>query len=78
LYPNPASSKITAQYFSDKESKADFVIADLSGRVLLQMEQLLMKGEGNYSIDVSMLVNGQYLIIVFENGQRTVRAFVRN
>ena len=78
LYPNPASSGITAQYFSVKDSEAHFVITDLSGRVILEMEQALMKGEDNYSIDVSTFEKGQYLFIVLEDGKRTVQSFVKN
>ncbi len=78
LYPNPANAKITVQYLCDKETSATFMITDLSGRMVLQMSQLLSKGERNYTLDISSLEKGQYLFVIVEDGQRTLQSFVKN
>ena len=78
LYPNPANSKITAQYFSDQESEALFIVANLSGRILIQSERKLTKGDWNYPIDLSNIEKGQYLLIVSDNGRNTVQSFMKH
>ncbi|XOV66197.1 MAG: T9SS type A sorting domain-containing protein [Fluviicola sp.] len=77
LYPNPASSKVSVQYFSNKESEARFAIVDISGRIIFEKEQMILKGKNNCPVDISTLDKGQYLFTVVMDGEKTVQSFVK-
>ena len=72
LYPNPASTELNVSFDNGIASLVE--VYGMNGRLIqtLQPENSLLK------IDVSNLENGVYLIhIMADNGQRTIKKFVK-
>jgi len=78
LFPNPATEKITVQYLSSSETSAQFIILDLSGRIVLERMQQLQKGNRVYDLDIHSLDRGQYILVVLDQDQQTTESFVKN
>lgn len=63
ISPNPANSSTTIRYKTDRSGVADIIVADFSGKILLQRKVLLQAGENNISIsEVVKFTNGVYNI----------------
>lgn len=71
-YPNPAHDKI---YISDAIGVTSAQISDLSGKVLLQIEDL----QTQESINISMLDKGVYVLeLSSDHGSKQVQRFVKH
>lgn len=77
LSPNPATDYIRAQVSFDKKTDANFIIADISGRVLqMQSKQGVLKE--TFSFDTKNLAPGTYLMRVStDEGTRTKKFVVQ-
>ena len=72
IYPNPAKEKVNIVVSSFAERKANFIITDLTGKVVLQQNQQIMNGENNIQLNVNNLTAGTYLLkVVCDNGCET-------
>ena len=69
LSPNPTKGIFVLQYFSTGSSRMNYSIKDLSGKTLLQYRAKLDDGYNQFSIDLSELPNGVYLVDAFDNKQ---------
>ena len=65
LYPNPASSEVTATYFSDIE-QGILEIYNTMGTKLMEVK--LPKGQSSYKFSVAHLAKGYYKVILKEKG----------
>ena len=72
IYPNPAKEKVNIVVSSFAERKANFIITDLTGKVVLQQNQQIMNGENNIQLNVNSLTAGSYILkVVCDNGCET-------
>lgn len=74
VYPNPSNEKlnISAQGFGIVQ----LVICDLAGRIIMDLKEIDLNVL--QTIDVQMLTNGIYTIVIDENGKNHVIKFSKN
>ncbi len=60
--PNPASDFFMVQFLAQTDVNVDYVIADMTGRIVLQDRYLATKGQNLLNIDVYNLANGTYFL----------------
>jgi hypothetical protein len=68
LFPNPATEQVVVQVPMESDGKVSVTILDPSGKAALTQQQMLTKGENQFSFDVSQLPNGVYFVQV-RNGE---------
>jgi hypothetical protein len=68
LFPNPATEQVVVQVPMESDGKVSVTILDPSGKAALTQQQMLTKGENQFSFDVSKLPNGVYFVQV-RNGE---------
>jgi trimeric autotransporter adhesin len=64
LSPNPATDNIKAGITSATECSADWQVIDIAGRVLIQSNASLKKGNNELMINISSLASGTYYLKV--------------
>ena len=73
FYPNPATSKLNIQVPNPQSEKLQLKVFNLNGQVLIsQQTQITM----NYTLDVSQLPQGNYLLKLLGKNEVFVRKFV--
>lgn len=61
---------------SPQEQETDFVVSDMSGRVLLKSKQYLMRKHNNIQLPLADLISGTYVLSVRQGTQVDARKFV--
>ncbi len=69
VYPNPASDIINISITADNDGNAQLSIYDLSGKLLVDTEKVIVKGENTLSLDISFLKNGTYILKTVDEGK---------
>jgi hypothetical protein len=64
VYPNPVKNNITIKIHSPKAEKANVVITDATGKVILQQNCALTQGVNNIKMQMSSIAKGNYLLKV--------------
>jgi hypothetical protein len=64
LYPNPATSIVTLEIYSTKNTNATIKILDVAGKLVQQIEASLEQGANKNSIDISNAASGTYTVKV--------------
>jgi hypothetical protein len=70
IYPNPAKTKTSFQYFAENKGKADIIITNIAGKLIDKFFQNVNKGFNVKEIDVSKYENGIYFIHVNTNSSK--------
>jgi len=73
VYPNPASSEVTIGFSSDKETRYSVTVADMTGRIIFNVDHNSVVGVNQYEMDLSTLAKGIYLIIL-NNGEEVLQS----
>lgn len=60
--PNPASDFYMVQFKAEADALLDYVVADMTGRVVLQSRYDCMEGSNQLNINVRDLANGAYVV----------------
>ena len=76
LYIAPKSNQLEISLSSLMEDKADFIVSDMSGRVLCQYQYALFKENNNMVLTCGELVAGVYVLSVRQNRRLVSRKFV--
>jgi len=74
VYPNPANGKLTVKLQQALTGNSSLVIADISGRVVLQ--QQVKNGQKNIDLDVSKFNDGRYFIKISNSNELINQSFV--
>lgn len=74
--PNPMKHSTQLSFYSSNEGKASLSISDMSGKILQQKELIVQEGNNNMFYDVSNIPNGQYLLTLEINGQKTSKSII--
>lgn len=74
IYPNPSSAVITVEVPEGLYSDY-FKVADISGRIIIN--ESIRINNRTASIDISMLENGLYFLILFNNNEVLTSPFVK-
>lgn len=64
IYPNPVKNNLYIEVENDKAEKAPLQITDMQGRILKQQLCILQKGSVFFSVDISTLANGTYILFL--------------
>lgn len=64
LYPNPTTSDLSLDVFSRQEDQAIIIITDISGRVIKNQSYQMQMGHNHYSIDVTDIQSGLYIMTI--------------
>jgi hypothetical protein len=71
LYPNPAGSLVNIDYWSDSKGEAQVSITDGVGRSVKHVATPLEQGKNTFSLDISQLPTGFYLVRMRTAGKVT-------
>jgi endonuclease I len=74
VYPNPTREKLVVKLQQALSEKSQLVIADLSGRIVMQ--QQVTGGQKNIDLSVSHLPAGRYFIKISNNSELINQSFV--
>ena len=74
--PIPASTSMNINFVSEKGTKAMLVISDLYGNNFINKEVEIAEGTNNFSVDVSSLTNGKYILQIQSAGSEAARLSV--
>lgn len=72
VYPNPATSVVNVKYNFGSNSRADVVIRNVIGKVVYNKDLGKVSGEQQFSLDVSNLSAGIYMVELHTNGKKAV------
>lgn len=76
VYPNPATSDLSFELSLDKVSNATARVMDITGRTVLTKDLgKVQTGVRKFTVDVSGLNNGMYIIEVATEGARAISKF---
>ena len=73
LYPNPATSKLNIQVPNPQSEKLQLKVFNLNGQVLINQQ---IQNIADYSLDISKLPQGNYLLKLLGKNEVFVRKFV--
>lgn len=77
MYPNPVEANtLHLTYITELPGTVQLLILDLSGRVLLQQSEPVTPGEQVFSVNISSLAQGSYLLQLSDGERRGVRKVV--
>lgn len=77
IYPIPANSDfIDVRYYSEQSGWTQINIFDLNGRMLRQYNKQIGVGEQQFSVDISTLVAGNYMLQIANDTQRGAKLFI--
>ncbi|MCY7291197.1 MAG: T9SS type A sorting domain-containing protein, partial [Ferruginibacter sp.] len=77
IYPNPVYSKLNAQAYFEKNGVAVVNILAVDGKVILQKNVTVQKGNNIISLDVNTIVSGIYFIKIENETNRYIQKFVK-
>ena len=78
LFPNPTlAEKITVSYTSNESSSINVNVFALDGRLLMQQPEQLVIEEHTFSIDITSLDKGNYIIQLDDGKRKGARKFLK-
>lgn len=78
VYPNPASDNITLSYSLTEQAEVNVVVRDLTGKVVLAMNQgLLGAGAYNLTIESASFAQGMYTVTLNANGATSTQKLIK-
>ena len=79
LYPNPVQNELKFNLLSDKKTRYNVWVNDISGKVLMKLPPPLFEIGNNYfTINTANLPKGVYTLVVADNTNKYVRKFIKN
>ena len=76
IYPNPVADALYIDYLLAESGTVEISVLDLQGRVIEKKSQDLQEGMQHQAYDTQNLAAGTYLLMVSNNGQRSVKRFM--
>jgi hypothetical protein len=76
IYPNPVADALYIDYLLAESGTVEISVLDLQGRVIEKKSQDLQEGMQHQAYDTQNLAAGTYLIMVSNDGQRSVKRFM--
>jgi hypothetical protein len=72
MYPNPAGNNLTVEYNTEFNDNSTVNVYDMSGRLVLSNSFTSTKGLNTWSIDLSELMNGLYMVELINSNDRII------
>ncbi|MFK5857207.1 MAG: GEVED domain-containing protein [Bacteroidota bacterium] len=76
IYPNPSSGIFNIELTSNTNNPIDIKVVNIVGRTVLNIDNIIISGTHTEKIDISSFADGNYNIIVTNNGVPTVSKIV--
>lgn len=77
VYPNPSvTDEVNISLSSNENCNVSVTVLDLNGRLLQRQQEILFTGEQTFSINISLLNKGSYLIQLDDGQSRNYRKLV--
>lgn len=76
LYPNPASTELSLEYFTNNNEKVKVQLIDMMGRSLKTVEMQVQKGNNVIKMNINGIPNGSYTIKVDSDNSSKALPFV--
>jgi hypothetical protein len=77
LYPNPAQEQLNVELYNEREEEVRFRVTDLSGKMISEFKQFAKTGNTLYSLDVSSLPAGSYLLLSESASMNQSKKFIK-
>jgi hypothetical protein len=75
LYPNPASTELSLEYFTNNNEKVKIQLIDMMGRSLRTVEMQAQKGNNVIKMNINGIANGSYTIKVDSDNSSRILPF---
>lgn len=75
--PNPVEEQLRFLYKSANESNVNYHIVNMDGKVILQNQSEVHVGKNEIIFQVSVLPNGLYVLMLFDNGTMQSTKFMK-
>ncbi len=72
LYPNPARSTVNVSFDAESSGDARITVLDLSGRIVMEVQEANLNGKYKGSLDIRTLAKGTYMLKI-ESGELSVQ-----
>lgn len=76
MWPNPATNHLTVAVPLESDSDVQVTIFDATGKTAAQQNRLLVKGDNQFSFDLSAFNSGLYLVQVRNGEQMSTRKLI--
>ena len=76
VYPNPSTGVFNIELHGNSNSSASLRVVDITGKTVLSRTNIVISGSRTETIDISKLANGNYNVIVENNGYTTARKII--
>jgi len=76
-YPNPTKESVRIIVSTPVEAKGNVSVTDINGKVVKQLNNVLMAGENNININVSSLAAGAYYIRLVSGSEVRTTQFIK-
>ncbi len=77
IYPIPVSDELNVEVNSEVAEKTILMIYDMTGKLLLNKEYELSKGQNKVSLDTSLLNRGMYVLVVHNSQGKLVKQLMK-
>ena len=75
--PNPASEVLNISFYSPSAGAVDLQMLDLSGRLVMARELIVVNGGNSQTIDLSSLNRGQYYLSLRQGSEKLIRKIAK-
>jgi hypothetical protein len=67
LFPNPTKEWLTVSVSTPTDQVSSIIVTDMTGKAIMQLSKTLVKGSNTFTINVSKLVAGNYIVKLINN-----------
>ena len=76
IYPNPSHGQFSVEIETENNMTADFIIYDLTGRVIASQQNVLHTGANTVSISLNSIAAGTYVLQMRNGSKQHVSTFI--
>jgi hypothetical protein len=78
VFPNPTNGKLNVVLEAAEVQNAQLRICDITGRTVLQQNVVCTSGSNSFMLDMEMLPNGYYLLVIDNGNSSSTMRVVKN
>ena len=76
IYPNPSNGQFTVELQTENTMSAEFIIYDLSGRIISTQTKNLISGSNTIAIDLGNIADGTYVLQMKNGASQHISTFI--
>jgi hypothetical protein len=77
ISPNPANQVFQLQFNSNQNDESEITVADISGRILMKQNIMIVSGINKISTDISMIAQGVYIVNLSNNSHKLSTVLIK-